>query len=31
VRTGGRWLHRSMTLTTVFVSPVGEGWERILA
>ena len=31
VRTGGRWLHRSMTLTTVFMSPVGEGWERILA
>ncbi len=25
-----RWLHRSMRLTTVFVSPVGAGWDRIL-
>ena len=31
VRTAGGWLHRSMRLTTVFMSPVGEGWERILA
>jgi hypothetical protein len=23
------WLHRSMTLTTVFMAPVGEGWTRI--
>ena len=25
------WLHRSMRLTTVFMAPVGAGWERILA
>jgi hypothetical protein len=24
-----QWLHRSMTLTTVFMAPVGEGWTRI--
>jgi SnoaL-like domain len=24
------WLHRSMKLTTVFMSPVGEGWTKIL-
>ena len=24
------WLHRSMRLTTVFMSPVGTGWTRIL-
>jgi hypothetical protein len=29
-RTDGVWLHRSMTLTTVFMSPVGEGWTRVL-
>jgi hypothetical protein len=23
------WLHRSMTMTTVFMTPVGEGWARI--
>ncbi|HXQ76506.1 MAG TPA: nuclear transport factor 2 family protein [Acidimicrobiales bacterium] len=26
----GSWLHRSMRLTTVFMTPVGEGWTRIL-
>jgi hypothetical protein len=25
----GVWLHRSMKLTTVFMSPVGEGWTKI--
>ena len=25
------WLHRSMRLTTVFMAPVGEGWDRILS
>jgi hypothetical protein len=30
-RVGGAWLHRSMTLTTLFVSPAGTGWPRILA
>ena len=25
----GVWLHRTMTLTTVFMAPVGEGWTRI--
>jgi len=29
-RVDGVWMHRSMTLTTVFMSPVGEGWTRIL-
>jgi SnoaL-like domain len=29
-RVGGTWLHRSMKLTTVFMSPVGEGWTTIL-
>jgi hypothetical protein len=29
-RVGGRWLHRAMRLTTVFMSPVGEGWTTIL-
>ena len=28
-RVGGQWLHRSMTLTTVFMSQVGEGWDAI--
>ena len=30
-RVDGVWLHRSMTLTTVFISPAGTGWPRILA
>ncbi len=30
-RIDGAWLHRSMTLTTVFVSPTGAGWPKILA
>jgi len=30
-RVDGNWLHASMTLTTVFVSPAGAGWPRILA
>ncbi len=25
----GAWLHRSMTLTTVFMSPVAEGWTKV--
>jgi hypothetical protein len=25
----GVWLHGSMTMTTVFMSPVGDGWTRI--
>ena len=28
-RVNGVWLHRSMTLTTVFMSPVGEGWTTL--
>ena len=28
-RVDGHWLHRSMTLTTVFMAPVGEGWTKI--
>ena len=28
-RVDGVWLHRSMTLTTVFMSPVGEGWTKL--
>jgi hypothetical protein len=31
LRVDGRWLHRSMRLTTVFMAPVGEGWTKILA
>jgi len=31
VREDGNWLHATMSLSTVFVSPVGEGWPRILA
>ncbi len=31
VRTDGVWLHRTMTLTTLFMAPVAEGWTRILA
>jgi hypothetical protein len=30
-RVDGVWLHRSMTLTTLFISPAGTGWPRILA
>ena len=30
-RVDGVWLHRSMSLTTVFMAPVGAGWTRILA
>ena len=29
-RVDGSWFHHSMRLTTVFMSPVGEGWSRIL-
>lgn len=29
-RIDGEWLHASMTLTTVFVAPVGAGWPEIL-
>jgi hypothetical protein len=29
-RVDGIWLHASMSLTTVFVSPAGGGWPRIL-
>ena len=29
-RVDGTWLHASMSLTTVFVSPAGGGWPRIL-
>ncbi|MGH9079857.1 MAG: nuclear transport factor 2 family protein [Acidimicrobiales bacterium] len=31
LRVNGTWLHRTMRLTTVFMSPVGEGWENVLA
>ena len=31
VRTDGAWLYRSMKLTTLFMSPVEEGWAKILA
>ncbi len=27
---GQGWLHRAMRLTVVFMSPVGEGWNKIL-
>ncbi len=30
-RVDGRWLHASMRLTAVFMTPVGEGWTTILA
>jgi hypothetical protein len=26
----GVWIHSSMKLTTVFMTPVGEGWTRVL-
>lgn len=28
-RVDGVWLHRAMTLTTVFMAPVGEGWAKV--
>jgi hypothetical protein len=28
-RVDGVWLHRSMTLTTVFMTRVGEGWTKV--
>ncbi len=30
-RTDGTWLHSSMKLTTLFMSPVDQGWTKILA
>ncbi len=30
-RVDGVWLHRSMALTTLFVSPAGTGWPKILS
>jgi hypothetical protein len=30
-RIDGVWLHRVMKLTTVFMSPVTDGWSKILA
>lgn len=30
-RVDGSWLHRSMSLTTVVMAPVGEGWTRVFA
>ena len=30
-RVDGAWLHRSMKLTTLFMSPAARGWDRILA
>jgi len=30
-RVDGDWLHRSMKLTTVFMSPIGDGWTKIFA
>jgi hypothetical protein len=30
-RVEGVWLHRSMKLTTVFMTPVGEGWTKVFA
>ena len=29
-RVDGIWLHRTMRLTTVFMTPVGQGWTTIL-
>ncbi len=29
-RVDGVWLHRSMKLTTVFMTRVGEGWTKVL-
>jgi hypothetical protein len=29
-RVDGVWLHSSMRLTTVFMTPVGDGWTRVL-
>jgi hypothetical protein len=31
VRIDGTWLHQSMTMTTVFMVPVAQGWTKILA
>lgn len=31
LRVEGTWLHRSMKLTTIFMSPIEEGWTKILA
>ena len=28
-RHDGVWLHRSMKLTTVFMTRVGEGWDKV--
>jgi len=30
-RVDGTWLHATMTFTTVFASPAGGGWPKILA
>lgn len=30
-RVDGVWLHTSMTLTTIFLAPVGSGWDEIWA
>jgi hypothetical protein len=30
-RVDGRWLHRSMKLTTVFMAPAPDGWGRLFA
>jgi hypothetical protein len=29
-RVDGTWLHRAMRVTTVFMTPIGEGWTKIL-
>jgi hypothetical protein len=29
IMVDGMWLHRSMRMTTVFMTPVGEGWSEI--
>ena len=31
IRVEGVWLHATMSLSTAFISPAGEGWPRILA
>ncbi len=30
-RVDGRWLHRTMRLTTLFLSPADQGWDEIWA
>jgi hypothetical protein len=30
-RVAGAWLHRSMKLTTLFMTPAAQGWDKILA